>query len=151
MKGYSQTNKDIHIEYISFDVDFAIDKWPSVLKSVKNSRSEFDILMRKMNDNGYFEVSIDSVYGDKGNLHAIVYVGSKYFLGRLISQTIPNEVFKKYFDDGGMDWGDFTDAKIEVRQYFQDSGYFNSQVYLDEITIEDNIVNASVEVDRGYL
>jgi outer membrane protein assembly factor BamA len=110
-----------------------------------------------LNTQGYPAASVDSVWGNADTTFAFIYLGKKYLWQNITVEGID----AKALSAAGFIQKDFTYKKInaeklqQVQQrllnYYQNNGYPFATIYLDSVTINDEMLSAKLKADVGVL
>lgn len=132
----------------------------SYKKSVVNEedlRNEMKKLLSKLQNAGYIESSVDSIFQDSTYFFVFLQIGKRYELSYLMNGNVPVEVLSKIrFRQSDYEGKPFSFDLIQKEQqkilkYYEDSGYPFAEVKLDSFEIVGNQIFSKVYVEPNEL
>lgn len=106
---------------------------------------------------GFAASSIDSVLYDSMEAFVRIYLGSKYKWGKIITDSIPENVLdntgwnEKEFENKEIDFSSLQRQQQKIIEYYENNGYPFAQVSLKNIEIKNDTITAHLEARQGPL
>ncbi len=102
---------------------------------------------------GYPAASVDSVYFDSLAAHVFLFLGPKF---KWIEVNIDN-VERKALDQSGwnknkkIDFNELQSRQQKILTYYENTGYPFTEIKLDSILLEDDVIKGKLKVNKGVL
>ncbi len=106
---------------------------------------------------GYISASVDSVYEDSSSVYCRLFCGEKYIWENitvndkdwlLLNQLGYNQ---SSFSSKPFDQNKISGLYTQLLNYFENNGYPFTKIYLDSIRIDNGLIDAKLNVDKGLL
>ena len=103
---------------------------------------------------GYISASVDSLIVTDSQTTIHLFVGNRY---QSLNLHVRNKD-KPYLQQAGWDdkslkaiqFADYQKLSDRLLDYFENSGYPFAKVFLDSLTIEDNVIEAVLNIEKGF-
>lgn len=104
---------------------------------------------------GYITASLDSVRYDSSSAMAVIYSGEQYQWAKISTREEDAAILQavRWPDkiEGTVDLGTLRIWQKKILDYLEENGRPFGKVYLDDITIDGNEVNALLKIDQGVV
>lgn len=109
--------------------------------------------IQQLIDEGYLAAALDSlVIGDEV-VNAQIFVGQQYVLQQVSNGNLPEVDFSKLFGvdrgDENLSWKELSRLKAKLLEQYNNNGFLEAQVWLDNFAFQQNQVSTSVFADPG--
>lgn len=153
--AYSQDNKTIF--YVNNIESEKTKKFRRL--SLENYEEELQNITINYVKDGYLEASVDSVLiqNDKNNIHIHFHKGKQYKWSKLYVRNTDSYIFnklgyaEKLFANKAFNPKELSYLLKESVNYLENNGYPFAKVRLNNIQINNNEINAEVDLNKGNL
>ncbi len=135
--------------------NFVMPDYIKAFGSPKERQRELQNLLNTVHDQSYLTATIDSIILDTSKLTAFLTLG-KFFKWAHLRKGNVDEVAinlsgfrEKIFEDKPFYFKTAAKLMARILNYYEDHGYPFTKVNLDSISINDNIISASLKVDKN--
>lgn len=151
LKGFSQSYPII---YKSIDTDTAFLTHSLSLKTSFPNRTEaskyISALVPLLQNKGYATASVDSVVIDSAKASIVLYLGQKYQYSNIQTSALDEEILQAIrFPTGRIDMTSFPLWQQKILDWLEENGHPFGKVYLENITIQGNDIDARLKIDKG--
>jgi outer membrane protein assembly factor BamA len=151
LNGFSQSYPII---YKSIDTDTAFLTHFLSLKTSFPNRTEaskyISALVPLLQNKGYATASVDSVVIDSAKASIVLYLGQKYQYSNIQTSALDEEILQAIrFPTGRIDMTSFPLWQQKILDWLEENGHPFGKVYLENITIQGNDIDARIKIDKG--
>lgn len=149
----------LHIYFVDKDSSFNPEplKLQTSFADMTNCKTYVNNLVATLNVKGYPAASVDTVWDVTDTTFIQLYIGQKYYW--LVLQT--DSIEQKALNESGYRQNDFSKKVLDIDklqnlqfkllQYYEKNGYPFAQVFLSNITVEDDQLKASLQANKGTI
>ena len=122
--------------------------------SATASKAMSDLLLA-LQENGYTESSIDSVVWKPDSAIAQLHIGNLYRFGSIGHGNVPEPVLRKVgfkdkqFESTSVSGNQIVALKKRLVRFYENRGYPFAEVRLDSLTLNENQLSASLELQKN--
>jgi outer membrane protein assembly factor BamA len=156
-----QNSQPYQLSIYFVDKDSSFNPEPLQLQTVfadmANCKTYVNNLIAALQVKGYPAVSVDTTWDVTDTTFIQLYIGKKYYWVTLQTDSIEKRAVyesgytKNNFSDKIFSIDKLQSLQLKLLQYYERNGYPFAQVFLSDITIEEDKLTASLQVNKGTL